>query len=262
MEIGNIGYNHWHESVFKVYKPKRESSWLFMLLKSPARFVINGKEIFSEENSFILYKYGTPQEYGSNDEIFRNDWIYLVVNEEDESLLRALEIPLDTVVKLKNADELDDMIVRMTYEFSSGSMYSTDIGDLYLKLMFFKISEQMKNLKLKGNTDVKLSRLRNLRRYIYEYPNVHRSIDSLSAEYAMSRSSFQHSYKKLFGVSFMQDVSAARTERAKEYLKSSSMTVVQIAERCGYNSDLHFIRQFKKVCGMTPTEYRTSCCSQ
>ena len=72
----------------------------------------------------------------------------------------------------------------------------------------------------------------------------------------MSRSGFQHLYKKMFGVSVTGDVISGRLERAKRLLSSTDLTVSEIASRCGYSNEFNFMRQFKDRVGRTPTQYR------
>lgn len=89
-------------------------------------------------------------------------------------------------------------------------------------------------------------------------PETVSGVDMLADEVGMSRSGFQHLYKKMFGVSIMQDIIRGRIERSKRLLVSTDLTVAEIAERCGYGSAFAFMRQFKEKCGVTPTEYRKS----
>lgn len=49
-----------------------------------------------------------------------------------------------------------------------------------------------------------------------------------------------------------------KIELAKEYLRFSDLNITQIAEKLGYSGIHYFSRQFKKVTGMTPTEYSSS----
>lgn len=72
----------------------------------------------------------------------------------------------------------------------------------------------------------------------------------------MSPFYFQHLYKELYHISCMQEVILARIERAKFYLTTTDMSVKAVSDFCGYENDLHFIRQFKKKEGLTPTQYR------
>ena len=72
----------------------------------------------------------------------------------------------------------------------------------------------------------------------------------------MSRSYFQHIYREIFGVSCISDVINGKIEKAKVILSETSCTVSQAAAMCGYDNEEHFMRQFKKLVGVTPTVYR------
>lgn len=95
-----------------------------------------------------------------------------------------------------------------------------------------------------------------LRTVIHTDPERVMTIDDMAASVNMSRSGFQHLYKKMFGVSVMDDVISGRVERAKRLLSSTDLTVAEIASKCGYTTEYNFMRQFKSRTGKTPTEYR------
>ena len=48
------------------------------------------------------------------------------------------------------------------------------------------------------------------------------------------------------------------TELAKELIREKNMNFTQIADYLGYTSIHYFSRQFKKIAGMTPSEYASS----
>jgi len=49
-----------------------------------------------------------------------------------------------------------------------------------------------------------------------------------------------------------------KIEAAKELIRTGQMNFTQISEKLGYTSIHYFSRQFKKVTGMTPSEYASS----
>ena len=98
-----------------------------------------------------------------------------------------------------------------------------------------------------------------LRTQIYNNPANNWSIPALADSLALSLSYFQHLYKQFFACSCQQDIISARLELAKYYLTGSDMSIRSLSDFCGYDNELHFMRQFKKFVGMTPTEYRQKC---
>jgi AraC family transcriptional regulator len=45
-------------------------------------------------------------------------------------------------------------------------------------------------------------------------------------------------------------------ERAKELLQEPELTVTDIALECGFTHQSHFAKQFKRLTGMTPNQFR------
>ena len=84
------------------------------------------------------------------------------------------------------------------------------------------------------------------------------NVDDLAAEAGMSRSGFQHLYKKLFGTTVIKDIIEGRLQKAKRLLSSTCLTIKEIAAVCGYSNEYSFMRQFRERTGKTPTEYRSS----
>jgi AraC family transcriptional regulator of arabinose operon len=53
----------------------------------------------------------------------------------------------------------------------------------------------------------------------------------------------------------------SRLEFAKYLLENGSQPIASVSLMCGYENDTHFMRQFKKFTGKTPSQYRKSCTS-
>jgi AraC-like DNA-binding protein len=58
------------------------------------------------------------------------------------------------------------------------------------------------------------------------------------------------------GHGFSSHLRATRTERAKELLAGSDLTMKQVAASLGYTRATEFTRQFRAGTGVTPTTYR------
>jgi len=82
------------------------------------------------------------------------------------------------------------------------------------------------------------------------------SVDMLAAKAGMSISTLNRTFSKAFGHSPMEYVIRKRISRACELLSSSNMTISEIASQTGFTDSNFFSRQFRKVKGLSPREFR------
>jgi transcriptional regulator GlxA family with amidase domain len=67
---------------------------------------------------------------------------------------------------------------------------------------------------------------------------------------------FSRVFRQATGTSFLAYLRGIRVEHAQKLLRTTPLSVEQIAQACGFQSPHHLIRSFKTVTGQTPTEYR------
>lgn len=65
-------------------------------------------------------------------------------------------------------------------------------------------------------------------------------------------------FKSAFNMGVIEYFVFMKVELAKKYLREENYNITQIAEMLGYSTIHYFSRQFKKVTGMSPTEYSVS----
>jgi YesN/AraC family two-component response regulator len=75
-------------------------------------------------------------------------------------------------------------------------------------------------------------------------------------ELYLDHSFFCRSFKKNFGCCFTDYVLAYRLEKAKEYLRSTNLSVTEIALNVGFNDCSYFCKVFKKGMGVSALDYR------
>lgn len=261
MDIGSIGFNHSHGTEFMMDRPEGPGCWLFLLIKTTAKFFINGVEHHAKANSSILISPQTAIKYMALDKHYTDDWFYFWKGDmKEEEYFKSLDIPINEIVYLGNIEELSQIMHIMTYEHYSVDRHHKEIEDLYTEILFKKISRIIQTTSYVSSKSFieKNAALTHIRTQIYTMPESVENIDTLAKHAGMSRSGFQHLYKKMFGVSVIADVIKGRIDRAKRLLSSTTLTVEEVSAKCGYSNVYGFMRQFKKYCGQTPTEYRKS----
>ena len=258
MIVGAVGYNYRHKKDFLMDCPQGVGCLLILLIKEKSVFTINGTEQIAEKNSFIVLSPDTPVSYHAAEEYYTDDWLYFNLEEGDGEKLERLGIPKDTIVYLGNIDELSQMIRSIAYEHQLKKECHEEIVRHYLDIFFLKLSRQLKNSDSTSRTVTdRDSRFMQLRASLYAMPENIADVGSLADDMGISRSGFQHLYKKIFGVNVMTDVINARMERASQLLATTNLSVREVAERCGYSNEYGFMKRFKTHFGKTPTEFRS-----
>ncbi|MCB6994036.1 AraC family transcriptional regulator [bacterium 210820-DFI.6.37] len=101
-----------------------------------------------------------------------------------------------------------------------------------------------------------LQRLCRITRYIMLNYKEKISLDDVSEQEHLSTYYLSHLIKENLGFNFQNFVNAIRLEFAEKLLVSSSMTLMQVSQECGFSSPNYFNKCFSAWYGKTPAQYR------
>lgn len=92
----------------------------------------------------------------------------------------------------------------------------------------------------------------------YVLRNFHReiSLKEVADEANMATTTFCNFFKEHFRMTFVEYLNSIRIGHVCKLLSSQDKTIIEIAYECGFNNLANFNRQFKRLKGMTPKEYR------
>ena len=79
---------------------------------------------------------------------------------------------------------------------------------------------------------------------------------ALSAQFGYHEAYFCRRFRELTGITFSEYVRALRMEYAQKLLKESEDEVGTVAWKCGYPDGSYFTREFRKMYGFTPSQFR------
>ena len=250
MKIKYIGYNFTHKEKFGLDRPQGAASNIFINIKSPAKFVIGGKHMDASPGSIVIIKKKTPYWYEYDKCYGTDDWFHFELNDEEESYYK---LPYNTVLPLDDTEMISFLISKMQYEFYGQNTHRERKIDLYFEMLWLEINEKIEKRDKGKLHDFSIY---NMRAYIYNYPSYRLKNQYYANLVNMSISHFQRTYEKTFGISPTKDMILSRIERAKYLLKNTNYSVYEIAAELNYKNDVQLFRQFKKITGMTPLEYR------
>lgn len=251
MNLYALGIDYRHESSFRISRPTGSGDNLLLIFKTPALVCAGGEEKLVPRDSAILYSKGAPQIYGAAGAEYINHWVHFECSEND-IFFEKLGARFNTPLPVSSISSAESVLELLRSESISADKNSGECCDLLLRLLIAKTVGGDGRAAANPHSE----RLRSLRARIYGNPAGRFCVNALAEELLLSPSHFQALYKAEFGTSCYEDVLKAKTELAEYYLKNTALTVREIAELCGYDNDVHFMRQFKKRTGMTALEFR------
>lgn len=256
-KILRMGCNTIHDKNFSINRPNGYEFCLLLLVKSPAVFIINEEAVSTPANTLIIYDKNYPHEYKANGAEYKNDWIHF---ELDPAFLDKYPIMLNTPLYISNHYYISDLIQKMANEFYSNNAYKEQTLEHLMQILFIKAKEQMETKTFHPQHSRLYDNLIKLRSEIYSNPRKNWSISLMAEILHISRGHLQNIYKDTFFISCMSEVIESRITYAKELLIESDLPIVEISNLCGYQNEVHFMRQFNKLTTLTPSEYRRLNC--
>ncbi|WP_395028424.1 AraC family transcriptional regulator [Robinsoniella sp.] len=244
-----------HRNGFEMERRFGADHYVLLVVKTQAWVELNGQRVETKPNMVLLFDKNIYTHYGSVGNFFNDDWIHFSVTGE-KPLAELLEIPYETPLYLSNPEEISKVIQLIAAAFYRNGCCKENVTDALMRSLFYMIDEQMAGSEGTGRENKYFQLMSKVRSKIQNAPYQKWCVEEIAEEVHMSASYFQHLYKELFGISCIQDVIENRISMAKYYLTTTDMPIHALAGYCGYDSDLHFMRQFKKHTGMTPSAYR------
>lgn len=99
-------------------------------------------------------------------------------------------------------------------------------------------------------------KLRQILDYIDAYLDTNLSLEVMANLVGISRCYFADQFKQSMGISPHRYVNQQRVEKAKQLLRQRQLPIAQLAIECGFASQSHLNKVFRKLTGVTPKAYR------
>jgi AraC-like DNA-binding protein len=106
------------------------------------------------------------------------------------------------------------------------------------------------------NADVEYSFKNLVDLYVEEHYHEIIRLGDLAEMIGFSEGHFARTFRKKFGMTFVQYLTEYRIQQSKKLLSDTQIPVEQIAYRVGINSYSYFCTCFKNTCGLSPRSYR------
>ena len=201
----------------------------------------------------LLMPPGTSIYHGpiSEQEAFRNDWIYLT-GEDLEALLARYPIPEQVAFGIGKPYLLRDCIRRVEEELLLKQEGYEEVIAACITEAIISIYRLYRRQQLSQSP---MFRIESVREAFLLHPQEEWTLEKMAGMCGYSVSRFCALYTQRFGSSPKAELLAHRMEQARQMLRYSDLSIAEVAERCGFGSIYYFSRYFKEQEGCTPSEY-------
>ncbi|NLL70685.1 MAG: helix-turn-helix transcriptional regulator, partial [Epulopiscium sp.] len=177
------------------------------------------------------------QQENMNFELIRNIYLEMIILfntffEQNKQLFEYPNVDLTTFFEINNKEILQDM--------------------------FLEIFEDMiVTMNEKSETDLPVLSVSSIKKSILKnYTDCSFSIQLIAEQFNVSASYLSQYFKEKTGSTILEYMTNLKIEKAKELLKNETLTLKDISQQIGYIHVSSFIRRFKQVTNITPSEYR------
>ena len=235
---------------------------LIYVASGKTHFYFHGEERIVNAEQMVLFQPRQEQHY----EYFASDkpevyWIHFTGGDV-KNILRHFNIPLDEPVFYSgNSSTYAYLFKEIIHELQSCRVGYQELLEMYLKQILLLIERSREERKPTVSSFIQ-DELELARRYFTEHYNEDINIEEYAKSRGMSFSWFSRNFKQLTAKSPMQYVVSVRINNAASLLGCSSYNINEVSNIVGYDNPLYFSRIFKKVKGVSPSEYKKSLLGQ
>ena len=157
------------------------------------------------------------------------------------------DVRLAALVKAVNAERIAG--------FPSGRLFLDSIEQAIAAALVDAFRGQGRSVRqLRGG--LAPARLRTVRELVQAKMEDDLTLIEMAQAVDLSPAHFSRMFHKSTGQTPHQFVLRNRIDRAKEMLRVAEARVLDVAVACGFKTQQHFARVFRRVCGVSPMEYR------
>lgn len=256
--VTSCGTYHLHtRPKLPTWRPRgRLDFQLLYIAAGKAHFHIDGEEKIVTAGHMVLYRPKEPQKY----EYYGEDqteayWVHFT-GSNVTNILRSYGLTKEKKIFYCGSGlEYKNHFRAMIQELQMCKDDYPEMLEIHLRQIFIKLHRYFNTISKVDNSQIAEDIDRAIL-YFTEHYNENICIESYAQKHHMSTSWFIRNFKQYTGFTPIQYILSIRIYNAEALLQSEQYNITEISNIIGYDNPLYFSRIFKKVKGISPSEYR------
>lgn len=248
------GYFYYEPNYF-LSRENYNSYLIMVIMKGSCTITYQGTTFTARKDDVVILNCYQPHSYGSNSE-WEALWLHFDGKLAQE-YYQYLKNNFGNIIKSRNLQVVTHNLERIYKMFKESKSISEPSISKY-------ITNILTELLLSNSTssNAAATAIEDTISYINEHFADALSLDTLAKRTSLSPYYFTRVFTKETGMTPHQYIILSRINSAKFLLKTSSLTIKEIAYSCGFSSESNFCYTFKKWEKITPSDYRSSIVSK
>lgn len=151
-----------------------------------------------------------------------------------------------------SSGEIKDCLQKLMQELTIQKTGYSEVSEGYLLAIIGLIKRAIKENVPQDRKQALVSAALN----IIEEKEGNLSIDEVAGQLFVSKDYLRHLFKHYRGQSPMKTIVSVRIGHAKKLLMNPELSIVEIADQCGFEDPYYFSRLFKSYTGKSPSAFR------
>ena len=229
---------------------------LLYIAAGKAHFYFNEKEEIVTAGHMVLYRPKEPQKYvyylEDQTEVY---WVHFT-GSDVTNILHSYGLTKEKKIFYCGSGlEYQHHFRSMIQELQLCKDNYPEMLEIHLRQIFIKLHRYFNTVSKVDNSQI-AEEIDKATLYFAEHYNKNICIEKYAKKHHMSTSWFIRNFKQYTGVTPMQYIVSIRIHNAEVLLQNEQHNITEIANMIGYDNPLYFSRLFKKIKGLSPSEYR------
>jgi AraC-like DNA-binding protein len=231
-------------------------SKLYYIVEGSGWIRIGEEDYYPQPGQLVLMPEGVSQSYSVIDgqEPYRKYWTHFGIRVGSLNLFKRLSLPYLCTVSDRSL--VESTFAELVVHANSNALYSKVLAKAKLLELFSYYLMELREEQLVLKNLAALERLLPILKYVHDHMERDFTVNELASLASLHPNYFIRMFKEQIGVPPIQYIVRSKMDKAKELLLRTSLNVGEVAARVGFQDMSHFSKQFKKIAGVSPSEFR------
>ncbi len=240
-------------------RSKLASYLFFVVLKGKGTLSYRGKSYNLEQGDCVFLDCMLPYSHLTQHDLWDLQWAHFNGDTMPGIYNMYVERGGEPVFRPQNNESYRSILSRLYKTASSeDSLRDMRINELLASLLtiIMEISLAQENQGKSNRDPEKSFSLQDVKQYLDENWAKKITLDEIADMFYINKFYLTRLFRNRYGTPMISYIMDIRIAQAKQMLRFTDKSIMYIGRTCGFEDQNYFSRSFKKIEGVTPTEYR------